>query len=652
MSAPIFRSLRSLRTSHRLARPAALLAALLALPLLAPTCSGQGPGQKAFSRGSIVIPMDACYQRTGGTTPAAGCPSNGGTSFDDGDVIKAYGLVYTLVKNDIPVYWVIQPGKTALPGLDVTVQFAGGAPVGKYDWATGTAGAMPPNNNGTTISYLGGPFVVDGSDFAAANAVLQQAGVKGVFGVAGVPTFPAGAGAVNLHVTSVAFQGFAAKVLSGGWASGGATAPKLALLNIPGGDGRYADHVLEGYLVRSGLAPLCVMANRTSCAGDAACASYGTTCDVADGVCRPCADPSAGSATGTHGTIYDRLEAADFLPPTCATDANCPAGSFCTTVTQGGTRYCDWRSTSFSSNGYKVLWLPHWTGPNSCTGTLGAGYACGTGFGGCGLAGSDQCSCVNGCGGNLTADQLDAVLATVGGYVAAGNDVFGECAGIGSLEGVYTAGSATVNATYADGAAASRFQTGGAGFPANGGVHITTTVTGPACTGPDGTSAPGMDCSGGEFYRQGYYSSPFLQIGDYPYTPQSGAITEFRPATGNGAAYLGDVVSLVARVSGGNRLDYFTLRPASEPRGNVVYLGGHDYSGFQGTFQAAGTRLVLNTLFNLASACVATGAPCSTGLLGACGQGQLGCDVSGNPVCLQTVFPGTETCNAADDDCD
>jgi len=54
----------------------------------------------------------------------------------------------------------------------VTIQLSTG-PVGKYDWTNGTFANPPPNNTTATISYLGGPFVVDGSDFAAADGEMR-----------------------------------------------------------------------------------------------------------------------------------------------------------------------------------------------------------------------------------------------------------------------------------------------------------------------------------------------------------------------------------------------------------------------------------------------------------------------------------------------
>ncbi|HEU4383892.1 MAG TPA: IPT/TIG domain-containing protein [Anaeromyxobacteraceae bacterium] len=601
------------RSRFRRVAPAlgpALLAAL-ALVLMAPTCQPTTPGVKTFAKGSIVIPMDACYQGDAAVTPTS-CSAR-----DVGNVIQAYGLVYQLIRNNIPVYWVIKQNKASLTDVDLTVQLSGGPPVGVYDWTNGATGGMPPSN-ANPIDYRGGPFVVDASDFAAANALFQT-GNAGT----GTPALKTLYSAVNLHVTQVAFQGYAAKTFAGGWNAGGTVAPKLALLNIPGGDGRYADHVLEGYLIRAALAPACVLNNP------------------------PCADNSAGTASPSgHGTIYDRLEAADFIPPTCTSTAQCQAVEP-TSICDTGAGRCDWKATNFHRYSYRILWLPHWKGPNSCEGVLGNGYSCGTGFGGCGFAGSDTCSCVNNCTAQLTAAELDLVLRTIGAFQQAGNDVFGECAGLGTLEGVYNAGTATVDGSFGDGEATSRFQTSWGTGGSGGGMHISATAPTAACTAGQGSK----QCVNGALYEPSYYPSPFLQLGDFPFTPVSGAITEYRPATGNGATgYVGGVATLIARMNGGTEVDYFTFLPGVADRGNVVYLGGHDYSGYQGTFQIAGTRLVLNTLFNLGAACVETLAPCSTGQLGVCGEGEMRC-VGSVPTCVQKNQPSAEVCDGRDNDC-
>ena len=225
------------------ARLTAWLVVLGALPLMAPTCGTSGEGFKIFSRRSLIIPMDVCYQyQTDGVrtsyAPAAGagCPNP-----DPGDVIKAYGLVYQLIRNGIAVYWVIDNAKTAVTGIDLTVEYAGGFPVLLFDWATGVEGAPPATPTGHAIDYRGGPFVVDGSDYARAAAILQS--------------FRTTFGNVNVHVSNVAFRGYAKRTMAGGWSAGGAVPPKLALLDIgsSGAGSKNSEVVIQGYLTRAGL---------------------------------------------------------------------------------------------------------------------------------------------------------------------------------------------------------------------------------------------------------------------------------------------------------------------------------------------------------------------------------------------------------------
>ncbi len=117
--------------------------------------------------------------------------------------------------------------------------------------------------------------------------------------------------AVNIHVANVAFQGNVAKTMAGGWSAGGATPPKLALLNIASdgiaGGAQNAEGVIQSYLTRAGL--------DTASAG--------------------------GTATGTHGQIYDKLDMADFLPDASGNPA----------------------TSRLFQNGYQILWVPHWAAP-------------------------------------------------------------------------------------------------------------------------------------------------------------------------------------------------------------------------------------------------------------------------------------------------
>jgi hypothetical protein len=512
--------------------------ALGALPLLAPTCGGGG-GVRTFARSSLIIPMDLCYQNQtdprGPYTPAT-CAAG---DADPGNVIRAYGLVYQLIRNNIAVYWIINPTKTSLTGVDLTVQYTNGFPVLLYDWSTGGTGTAPKINDSTNhaVNYIGGPFVVDGSDFARASAVLQ--------------TFKSLYGAVNVHVSNVAFTGNVAKTMAGGWSAGGTVPPKLAMLDIgsSGAGTKNSEVVIQGYLTQAGL-------------------------DFAG---------AGGSAKGPHGQIYDRLLMEDFLPD---------ASGLVT-------------STNLFKNGYQILWVPHWAAPSSCSDCTGT-----------------SCTCAN----KYTAAQVDAALKTMGAFSASGKDVFAECAGLGSFEGVFASSPPTTSSystTYKSGASdlSTHFQTvDPAGFWINKAV-------------------------GAPFFFPGNFSSPLLQLGDFPFAPATGAVQNYKANL-----FRTETKEFVSDATD-HTYDVFTMVPASTSHGTIVYLGGHSYSGTDGQFQIAGSRLVLNTLFNLGAACVESGVACNTGLLGVCAQGVMRCDQNGNQVCAQVTAASPEVCDGLDNDC-
>ena len=555
------------RPSHRwLAGLAPLAVAALALPLMAPTCGSGTTGTKTFARGSLVIPMDRCFQYSTddntvtSSTPLTRCPAGANDlagSRDPGDVVKAYGLVYELVRNNIPVYWVINPAKTAPDDTlnpDITLSYSGGPPAYLYDWNTGGTGAPPVQSSGT-IGYIGGPFVVDGSDAARASTIMQAY-------KAGSTAFAS----VNVHVSNVAFQATVAKTMAGGWSAGGTTPPKLALLDIGSGQlnstqtsvsgAKNSEPVIEGYLIRAGI-------------------GGGT---------------AAGTSAGPHGEIYDKLGEADFLPPATSTDPTL---------------------SPLFVKGYQILWVPHWLAEGSC-------------------ANVSNCFATR-----YPVAQIRQVVKTIGSFVTTGHDLFAECAGIGSFEGVLSPAYQYPPATTTP-----QFQaTNTVGInPAN-----------PAWT----PSFPAPPSGGNNF------ASPLMQIGDFGFKGYTGVIQGYQPA----ASYRTDVVRLIAD-SALPAWDYFTFQPGVKAgKGTVVYLAGHSYSGTEGSFQIAGSRLVLNTLFNLGASCVSSGVACTVpGKLGVCAQGTMSCCTSadvtagscsivGDPFCKQTVQPSAETCNGLDDDC-
>lgn len=621
-----------LRRSGFSARLVPLVVALGALPLMAPTCGDPGEGAKVFSRRSLIIPMDVCYQCTlettttgtvlttplntatqncASTTYRTPAPSAANQSkyqqracpqrVDRGDVMKAYGLVYQLIRNKIAVYWIIEKEKDHLDDYDLTVQYNQGSPVFLYDWAAGGPGASPLAVQTGSINYMGGAFVVDGADYDRAVAVLQS--LRATFSE------------VNVHVSNVAFRGYAMKTMAGGWDAGGAVPPKLALLDIASGNlnststgvsnPKNAEIVIQGYLERAGIG--------TGTAG--------------------------GSATGTHGEIYDKLGISDFQP-TSGTDPT---------------------TSRLFQNGYSILWIPHWVAPGSCA-DISSATAC---F-------NSSPACTTGCSANrYTAAQVDQTLKAIGRFAAEGNDVFAECAGIGSLEGAFKRWRATTSdddytVDYKKGASdqSTRFQTT-LGVRYNELPDVNASQSGTQLPPPRWPTTPPFDAT----YGTSNLSSPLLQIGDFAFIPFTGAIEDFRPQ--DGTVYKPGTTRLIGawpdpagvnltRPPAGTvpaesigKWDYFTYLPSKAGvHGSIVYLGGHSYSGRDGQFQVAGSRLVLNTLFNLGAACTASGISCATGMHGACAAGTYQCQ-SGQPICIPNVQPGQlpETCNGVDDNC-
>ena len=88
-----------------------------------------------FAVGSLIVPMDTDYQDSG--------------------MLEAYGLVYELLRQGVPVHWVIQSGK-AHAGVDMTA-------TGK-DVRTGAAVVAH--------GYRGGPWVIDAADAAKALPIV------------------------------------------------------------------------------------------------------------------------------------------------------------------------------------------------------------------------------------------------------------------------------------------------------------------------------------------------------------------------------------------------------------------------------------------------------------------------------------------------
>jgi len=614
---------------------ARLLVAPLAIAMLGAPCGTSGPQPRDFAAGAVVIPMDNCYQRRDNVTSnqnVAWCNS----ARDDG-IFRAYGLVYFLLKKGIPVYWAIDgatpKASTTVPDLDVPAPTGGVVAARKLNWSnrqfeafgTGTgAGAALPADTG--LRYLGGPFVIDVADKPALLALLQGSDVDiGTGGrLAGLP-------AVDIHEVNVPFHANQVRPLSG-------TPPRLGILGInPQPYNKTSFDVMYRYAVAAGFNWPCTPASG-DCAGglgpgcdpnvirkylDNTLCGTGSTCNGTNpgaSGCSSCTNwvsPSITNAqfnTSGPGLVFDVLCDDDF-----------------------GNASVTYPSTRLASGGYKLLWAPHWDygGTVNPADTTGAGA------------------------------DLGGRLRNIAAFVRAGGNLFAECAAIGALEGGRINSTGT-NGTLLRGLPETRFQS------------------------TNGLSSSGSCISSAQNAVQPFSlpAQPSLQIGDYYFpscngagapacggsTNINGAITGYYPdrttASVPASTYRPEVQRLITATASSPFLDIAsTIQVTTADNvavGTVVYLGGHDYSPEVGnaagaTGQTAGTRIVLNTLFNLGFACADPDTICATGFPSnsACAAGKLKCNPSSGTgfYCLPDHQPGepglVEICgNGIDDNCD
>ena len=143
-----------------------LVASLLVLP-----CQAALADERTFEAGSLIIPMDLTYQ--------------------DHGLLQAYGLVFQLLRQDVRVYWVIDPDKTwhhapcdtagdecawdcAEEGSGIKCPY----PTASPDFFTGARVLWDGDGDteGSTITrhgYRGGPFVIDAADAARARPIID-----------------------------------------------------------------------------------------------------------------------------------------------------------------------------------------------------------------------------------------------------------------------------------------------------------------------------------------------------------------------------------------------------------------------------------------------------------------------------------------------
>lgn len=174
-----------------------------------PNCNG---GTHDFATASLIIPMDLSYQATG--------------------MFQAYGLIYQLLKNNIRVYWMIDPNKTYHPSAcndstnpcawDCGIEGSGvkcAYPTSSPDFMATTkviwddTGAVSRGTTLGTHGYRGGPFAIDAADHDAALAIIDAWNTMGtvprsVFHVVSVheatAPFHGNVGRVMIHAPTIA----------------------------------------------------------------------------------------------------------------------------------------------------------------------------------------------------------------------------------------------------------------------------------------------------------------------------------------------------------------------------------------------------------------------------------------------------------------
>ncbi|HXU70527.1 MAG TPA: hypothetical protein VN947_14415 [Polyangia bacterium] len=141
----------------------------------------------SFGAGSLIIPMDSCYN-----------PDNGGNSgpanvngscaagpysytcynkYGGGNVRLPFGVLYLLAENDIPVSIILNQTKTALNQADFSVTPTAGGTVSTVVHLSPSSSGYTVDSGGIncgthTVNYGGMPFVVDASFAAQALQII------------------------------------------------------------------------------------------------------------------------------------------------------------------------------------------------------------------------------------------------------------------------------------------------------------------------------------------------------------------------------------------------------------------------------------------------------------------------------------------------
>jgi hypothetical protein len=225
-------------------------------------CGAAWAAPTDFSAGSWIIPMDACYQTSQGfngsgsfsgtnqtSTFYASCPDISTNTGHDG-IIKAYGLVYRLIQNNIPVYYILNPSKTSVDGTDLTITNNSGNPVDRLSHTNWHYNSFMSGSH-HSISYRGAPFIVSATDVPAALNLLQN---DPNFTYTDPRTGRVVFRDVQIHHARVNITQAPVRAILN------QLPPKIALMDIGGA----AIDVLQGYLMDAGLSSATATANYPS----------------------------------------------------------------------------------------------------------------------------------------------------------------------------------------------------------------------------------------------------------------------------------------------------------------------------------------------------------------------------------------------------
>ena len=212
---------------------------------------------------------------------------------------------------------------------------------------------------------------------------------------------------------------------------------------------------------------------------------------------------------------------------------------------------------------YKVMWAPHWEGNTR-----------------------EQA-------------KLKQALDNIAHFADLGNSIFNECASIQTYEDSYWPND-TRRTHYSDNEP-TQFMS--RATPAQAVGHGLQTMGTGELTNDGGFATNGQDCSDpgatGDCYIFRNYGDLFSQKGDFPFVISQGLVEGFRERPGKpyGDGTLRMITTKSTRNLGKNGWDLYISRPKDNNRqkGNILYLAGHSFAG-----SAAGNRVVLNTLLNLA----------------------------------------------------